>query len=85
MSSIVPFQPRNMPPKPTAADPAGRAMLLYTCVFQHRDREFSLNLAAHSWDDAQERLASLRQSISIEGELEAEGSIEFIPNIFPHV
>jgi hypothetical protein len=85
VSSIVTFLPRNMPPKPTVADPDGRAMLLYTCVFQHRDREFSLNLAAHSWDDAQDRLSSLRQSISIEGELEAEGGIDFVPTIFPHV
>jgi hypothetical protein len=77
--SVVSFQPRNMPPRPTVCDPHGRAELLYTCVFFHQGREFTLNLAAGSWTDAEERLASLRQSITIDGELEAMGDIDFIP------
>lgn len=79
MSAVVTFQPRNMPPKPTACDPHGRAELLFACVFFHQGREFSLHLAASSWADAEDRLASLRQSITVDGELEAIGDIDFIP------
>ncbi|WP_160009820.1 hypothetical protein [Rhizobium sp. 18055] len=80
MNTVISFHPRDTSPRPTVQDPHGRAELLYVCVFIHQGRKFSFMLAANSWTDAEERLASLRQSIVLDGETHAMGDIDiFLP------
>jgi len=79
VSKIVPFQPKNMPAKPVVYSPEGRTMLIFTCSFYHNGREISFDLAAHSLADAEHRLASLRSTVIVTGELEAAGEINFVP------
>jgi len=81
VSKIVPFQPKNMPAKPVVYDPEGRPMLVFTCSFYHDGREISFDLAAHSLIDAEQRVASLRSTVSVTGELEDAGEIDFLPVI----
>ena len=80
MSAVVSFQPRHMPARPTVLDREGRAELLFTCVFVHEGREFSFSIAGRSWAEAEARLASLRQSAFVDGELEAMGDIDIVPS-----
>ncbi|MDM9647727.1 hypothetical protein [Rhizobium sp. S163] len=79
MNTVVSFRDPKMPPKPVVLDSLGEPMSLFTFSFDHDGREFCFDLAAYSWGDAEQRLSSLLQSIRLDGEIHATGTVDFLP------
>lgn len=50
-------------------DDYGRPMFQFLLDYQFEDGTWSINLWAYSWEDAEARVAAMRQSLRVEGQL----------------
>lgn len=63
--------------EPIAYDTDNRLMRLYACTFKHADKVWALKIWAYHEEDAQERINSIAQTMTLDGQIVALGPIEF--------
>jgi len=66
--------PISPDPDCITTDCASRDMFLFAIDWQHDDRNWTVQIWAYDWDDAEARIASMRKSLTVFGQVYQAGS-----------
>ncbi|MFN8682757.1 hypothetical protein ACDP63_16685 [Paracoccus sp. P2] len=66
-------------------DSEGRPMLLFAIDWHHDGRRWTVQIAAYDWEDAEARVASMRASLEVSGQVVAQGSAPWYMGQSPDV